>query len=93
MVKLSRVATRGSIPSHSTNHSGAAEGCGSALQVECLVGFDTPGLHQVSAYMSSQCCGGNDGSISQSTQREIRRLALPAILECGVIPTVDANTI
>jgi hypothetical protein len=25
---------------------GAAEGCGSALQVECLEGFDTPGLHQ-----------------------------------------------
>ena len=28
---------------------GAAEGCGSALQVECLEGFDTPGLHQVYA--------------------------------------------
>ncbi len=42
--------------------------------------------------MSSQCCGGNDGSISQSTQREMRRLALPVSLECGVIPTVDANT-
>jgi hypothetical protein len=27
---------------------GAAEGCGSALQVECLEGFDTPGLHQFS---------------------------------------------
>ena len=26
---------------------GAAEGSGSALQVECLEGFDTPGLHQV----------------------------------------------
>ena len=25
---------------------GAAEGCGSALQVDCLEGFDTPGLHQ-----------------------------------------------
>jgi hypothetical protein len=30
---------------------GAAEGCGSALQVECLEGFDTPGLHQVYAVM------------------------------------------
>ncbi len=47
---------------------------------------------QVSAYMSSQCCGGNDGSISQSTQREIRRLTLPVSLECGEIPTVDANS-
>ena len=28
---------------------GAAEGCGSALQVECLEGFDTPGLHQSSS--------------------------------------------
>jgi hypothetical protein len=26
---------------------GAAEGCGSALQVDCLEGFDTPGLHQL----------------------------------------------
>ena len=26
---------------------GAAEGCGSALQVECLEGIVTPGLHQV----------------------------------------------
>ena len=45
----------------------------------------------VSAYMSSQCCGGNDGSISQSTQREMRSLCLPHMLECGVIPTVDAS--
>ena len=26
---------------------GAAEGCGVALQASCLVGFDTPGLHQL----------------------------------------------
>ena len=30
----------------SQNNMGAAEGCGDALQVSCLEGFDTPGLHQ-----------------------------------------------